>query len=395
MISAILAVFFSLPGFGLVAFETAGKNLAKRRLKVISDGPMVYDQKKRTIRCRDNVRILDGEMIIRCDRLEVYMKKKSPDAMGLTGNEKSKGEIDYVLAYGSVKIEDPLMMAYSETAEYRPDSKVVHLKGTRRRLARLLNRDQTNNVEALEIILDRMDHTRRTVGSTTLVTRQKRKSPDASPGANSISLCTISSNGGSRTFRDPRNPKNTYVVFSGDVHTQQGTLRIVSDRLEARLSPDPAGGGNSLDGVVARGRVKIVDTPLDSSAEGIMGFSDSAEYNALSDVITLLGKENEYASIFDSEKKISSPVIIIDKRAGIRRTQGKTILEIDEREEDLANAAPQSKVQVEIKCTKQMYYYESRIIEGKRRPPPAHISGETLSRYSEAPPILELQSAGN
>ncbi len=238
-----------------------------------------------------NVKVIDGQNVITCDRLTVFLTDK--DIAPNTAEPVLKG-VSRVLADGDVvlarKPSTPAgtpQFARSERLEYEPETGIIALSCDDKDVE--LQQGDNEKLFGKRIELLRHKETMFVHGSCRVIS-QKR-----SPDGKVISTRTITSQ---RADFDNRSRLNN---FHGDVVAVDGDTTLKCDRL--RIYTAPKGSGQDVEKILAENNVRLIS------------ISQKAPKNTTSNTLTSRNAEFNYQEnklIFTGDVKVKDDVSTLD-----------------------------------------------------------------------------------
>ena len=142
--SFIIIFFFS--SFAFAQEMNLSKDQAKEKIHVTADS-LSSESNARVAEFKGNVKVTQGDFIIKSDSLKIFYKESSEEKK--TGTTES---IEKIIATGNVKIESEEATAFSQQAEYDTNTMIMVLTGEDSRVL-----DKKNSVTGSKITFNRKD----------------------------------------------------------------------------------------------------------------------------------------------------------------------------------------------------------------------------------------------
>ncbi|MFH1976454.1 MAG: lipopolysaccharide transport periplasmic protein LptA [Pseudomonadota bacterium] len=143
-LSFIIIFFFS--SFAFAQEMNLSKDQAKEKIHVTADS-LSSESNARVAEFKGNVKVTQGDFIIKSDSLKIFYKESSEEKK--TGTTES---IEKIIATGNVKIESEEATAFSQQAEYDTNTMIMVLTGEDSRVL-----DKKNSVTGSKITFNRKD----------------------------------------------------------------------------------------------------------------------------------------------------------------------------------------------------------------------------------------------
>ncbi len=139
-------IIFSLSSFAFAQEMKLSKDQAKEKIHVTADS-LSSESNARVAEFKGNVKVTQGDFIIRSDSLKIFYKESSEEKKA--GTTES---IEKIIATGNVKIESEEATAFSRQAEYDTNTMIMVLTGEDSRVI-----DKKNSVTGSKITFNRKD----------------------------------------------------------------------------------------------------------------------------------------------------------------------------------------------------------------------------------------------
>lgn len=118
---------------GIILFPVLGRGEGQKSTTVITSKTMTASSQKNTAIFRENVKMVQEELIVHSDVMIIYFKEKIPQTsstVGPTLSQKKGKEIRFIEAKGHVKIKNGESRAICQHALYDKQGEKIILRGS-------------------------------------------------------------------------------------------------------------------------------------------------------------------------------------------------------------------------------------------------------------------------